>query len=466
MKILIVDDNVDFASTIADIIYSFGYTSFCINSPTEAIAFMEENYQDISLILLDIEFGFGEKMNGLDLLDIFRRNYIQIPIVMVTGKGTIETAVKATKLGAVNFIEKNIITKEKLRNIIDSTINSNKIKSEDYEIRNFLASLGIIGVSKVTLEIGNSVVRYGRTDLNILVTGETGTGKKLIAKALHSISSRMRNAFITVDIPNIPKVHFQSELFGYIKGAFPGANETKKGLFQEAHKGTLFLDEVGDLPIDLQSNLLSPIEEKIVRKFGALENEEVDVRFISATDKNLPEMMKAGTFREQLYHRLRECEIYIPALRERTEDIPEIVAYYTSLHNQDFNDNKIFSQSAIDYLTEQDWPGNVRELASVVRVILQTIQKEEIDSTDVIKLLSTRTSKQQRLIDISSAISHTRTLKEDLAEVDRIKIEKTLEQNNGNVSKSAAILGVSRETLHNKIKRYGINTSSFRKKRS
>lgn len=465
MKILIVDDNTYFASTLADIISSFGYTSHCINSPEEAITFMEKSYQEISLILLDIEFGFGEKLNGLDLLDIFRRNYIQIPIVMVTGKGTIETAVQATKLGAVNFIEKNIITKEKIRNLIDATINSMKIKREDYEVRNFLASNGIIGISKAIIDIGDNVVRYGRTDLSILITGETGTGKQLVAKALHYASKRMRNSFVTVDIPNIPKEKFQNEFFGYTKGAFPEANEDKKGCFQEANKGTLFLDNIGDLSMDLQSNLLSPIEERIVRRVGSSVNEEIDIRLISATDKNLPEMMTAGNFRKQLYHRLRECEIYIPALRERTEDIPEIILHYTSLHNQDFNDNKMFSQAAISYLMEQDWPGNVRELVSVVKVILQTVQKEQIDATDAIKVLSTRSSKLRRQIDTAASISYTRTLKEDLAAVDKIKIEKTLEKNNGNVSKSAAILGVSRETLHNKIKKYKINTSSFRKKR-
>ena len=469
MNILIVDDSIDFTSTLADIIQSFGYSSVGINSPKDAISYLEEHSDKINLILLDIEFGFGEKMNGLDLLDIFHKNYIHIPIVMISGRGTIETAVKATKLGAVNFVEKNIITKDKLRSIIDATINSSALKNDEQEIKKFLKSHGIIGSSKAIIELGNNIVRYGRTDLDLLITGETGSGKKLVAQAIHSVSSRMRNAFITVDIPNIPRDFFQNELFGSLKTNFDNSDSNKKGFFQEAHKGSLFFDEIGELPLDLQASLLKPVEERMVRRIGASQDEYVDIRFISATCRDLLTMINTGEFREELYHRLRECEISVPPLSERNEDIPEIIAYYTMLHNQDFQDSKFFSQSAVSYLSEQPWRGNVRELHSFLKVILQTIQKEQIDTTDVVKMLSTRSSKQ-KLSSISDPVlsaiiqDRNRTLKEDLAEVDKAKIERTLEQNNGNVSKSAALLGISRETLHNKIKKYNINASAFRKR--
>lgn len=463
IKVLIVDDNHEFAATMTDIVRSFGYDADSVNSPGDAIAYLDENNRNIGIILLDIEFAPGEKLNGLDLLEILKRNYIQIPVVMISGKGTIESAVRATKLGAANFIEKSIITKEKIKSVLDSSIRSNSASSEEVEIQKFLSASGLIGKSKRLVEIGDSIIRYGRTDLNVLITGETGTGKKLVAKALHSISRRAKFPFITVDIPNIPKELFQSELFGHNRGSFSGATETKKGLFQEANKGTLFLDEIGDLAPELQSNLFIPIEEKVVRKVGSLQNEEVDIRFISATDKDLLEAMKESKFREQLYHRLRECEIHLPSLADRQEDVPDIIAYYSQKHNNDFNELKYFSDSAVELLTEKKWSGNVRELASVVRVVMQTSQKEQIEVNDLIKIFNNSSHKESYSI-LSANISSDRTLKEDLAEVDKKKIESTLLQCNGNVSKSAALLGVSRETLHNKIRRYEIQVQNFRKK--
>lgn len=459
---LIVDDNHEFATTMADIVESFGYQPAIAYSPAEAIAYLDEKHRFVGIILLDIEFAPGEKTNGLDLLEIIRKNYIQIPVVMISGKGTIESAVRATKLGAVNFIEKSILSKEKIKAVLDSSARHISVSLEELEIQKFLHSCGIIGKSKKIIEVGDSIIRYGRTDLNVLITGETGTGKKLVAKAIHSISRRAKFPFVTVDIPNIPKELFQSELYGHIKGAFSGAMETKRGLFQEAHKGTLFLDEIGDLLPELQSNLLIPIEEKIVRKVGSLQNEEVDIRFISATDKDLLVSIKEGRFREQLYHRLRECEIYIPPLSERREDIPEIINHYCQKHNNEFSEYKYFADDTIDFLTHYTWRGNVRELVNFLKVALQTTQKEKIEISDVQKLLS---NGNHRSVQFQIPIITTdRTLKEDLAEVDKKKIETTLAQCNGNVSKSAAILGISRETLHNKIRRYNIDVSQFRKK--
>lgn len=463
MKVLIVDDNIEFCSTLADIVQSFGYDTHTLNSPEDALVYLEKYSRKISIILLDIEFGDKSQMNGLELLEQIRKNYIFIPVVMISGKGTIETAVRATKLGAINFIEKSIITKEKIKSVLDSAAESLGPAGDSEEIRKFLASQGIFGKSKTLIEVGDSIIRFGRTDLNVLITGETGTGKKLVAKALHSVSRRSRYQFVTVDIPNIPKELFQSELFGHNKGSFSGATENKRGLFQEAHKGTLFLDEIGDLSLDLQANLLIPIEEKIVRRVGSVQSEEVDVRIVSATDKELLNSIKDSKFREQLYHRLRECEIHVPSLSERAEDIPDIVAFYVQKHNQEFNESKFISPSAIEYLSEKQWNGNIRELSSVVRVALQTTIRDQIEVSDLIKANSG--SSYHGDVQTTSVLSSDRTLKEDLAEVDKKKIESTLRTCNGNVSKSAALLGVSRETLHNKIRRYDINVQSFRSKK-
>ncbi len=463
MLVLIADDNLDFCSTIADIVESNGYDTHTIQDPEEALNYLKKNSKKVGVLLLDIEFGPDAKLNGIDVLEQTRRLYPAIPVVMITGKGTIDTAVKATRLGALNFIEKSILTKEKLGKVLNSAMERYTYKGEAAEIQKFLEMNGIIGKSKAMIEVGDSIIRFGRTDLNVLISGETGTGKKLVAKSLHTVSRRAKYPFVTVDIPNIPKELFQSELFGHNKGSFSGAIDTKKGLFQQAHKGTLFLDEIGDLSMDLQSSLFIPIEEKLIRKVGSVETEELDVRFITATDKDLVFAMKESQFREQLYHRLRECEIIIPPLRERSEDIPDIIDYYILQHNKEFNDSKHLSPSTIEYLQEQKWPGNVRELASVIRVALQTAKRNTLEIPDIDKIItnsgfSASTAEHGGEV----LISTDRTLKEDLAEVDKKKIEATLERCKGNVSKSAAQLGVSRETLHNKIRKYSINIQLYR----
>ena len=288
-----------------------------------------------------------------------------------------------------------------------------------------------------------------------------------------------------MDIPNIPRDLFQSELFGHVKGAFSGAMENKRGLFHQAHKGTLFLDEIGDMPMPLQANLLLPLEQKAVRRVGSVETEEVDIRFISATDRDLVSAMADGRFRDQLYHRLRECEIYLPALRERAEDIPFIVEHYLTRHNTEMGDGKTIAPAAMDYLQEYPWPGNVRELASVLRVALQTLASEQLEVTDLDRILKRGpTAPGSKSVTIAGeeqspkvkapstnggseeavGISTERSLKDDLARVDQLKVEQTLEKTNGNVSKAAAILGVSRETLHNKIRKYGIDVKAYRGK--
>lgn len=461
MKILIADDNHDFSSTMQEIVESFGYTTVTFDNPDDTINYISSNFGEIGILMLDIEFGLGVEKSGLDILEYSRKNHPEIPAIMVSGKGTIETAVKATKLGAINFIEKSIISKDKVGEVLKSAAERLGPSGEAKEIRQFLNMHGIIAKSDKMIQIGDKIIRFGRTELNVLVTGETGTGKKLVAKALHAISRRARMPFVTVDIPNIPNDLFQSELFGHLKGSFSGASENKKGLFHSANNGTLFLDEIGDLPLDMQSNLLIPLEERVIRRVGSIESEEVDLRFISATDKDLVAAIKDKNYREQLYHRLRECEISLPPLRERREDIPDIAEFYLKLHNNKFEDEKYFSPSALEYIQEQNWFGNVRELASTLKVALQTARKNGIEVNDLSKIVGQNT--QQTSGTIGTKISNERTLKEDLEQVDKRKIESMLELCKGNVSKSAAQLGISRETLHNKIRKYDIDVSYYRK---
>lgn len=459
MKLMVVDDNQEFASTISEIVESFGYKTQQIYSPNAAIDYFFRHNDNILGIFLDIEFSNSNDINGIDLLEKFRRSNPTIPVVMITGKGTIDSAVKATKLGAANFIEKSLVSKDKIKWLLDTIL--------PYSFKNdvglFLKENEIIGRSKKIMEVGDAIIRYGRTDLNVLINGPTGTGKKLVAKALHNASRRSKQPFVTVDIPNIASEIFQSELFGHIKGAFTGANETKKGLFHEANNGTLFLDEIGELNINLQSNLLIPIEEKLIRKVGATQKEEINIRFISATDRNLIDLMNQNKFREQLYHRLRECEIELPPLDERKEDIPDIVAYYLRKHNEELNDNKVFLPDAIDYLIERKWPGNVRELVSLIKLVCQTTLKDEINTGDIKKNLKDDTIS----FNIPQQSEHIEGDLKNAAEVaKKLKIIEVLQDLNGNISKAAVVLGVSRETLHNNIKKFQINVDEYRVKKT
>lgn len=461
MEIVILDDNVDFCNSLQDIVKSCGYQSKAFHHTTNGLNYVKANQDKISLMLLDIEFGKDDPLTGIDVLGIMRHNYPFIPVVMITGRGTISIAVEATKLGAINFLEKSALDSEKIKDVLESSLGL-LIKEDDETIKKFLIENGIVVNSSTMVELGRLIFRFGRTDLNILLTGETGTGKSLIARAIHNISRKQSGPFITVDIPNIPRDLFQSELFGHIKGAFSGAIESKKGLFHEANHGTLFLDEIGDLSLELQSNLFIPVDEKVIRKVGSVQSEPIDVRFISATDRDLVKMMEEGKYREQLFHRLRECEINIPPLRERREDVPDIVNYYVQLHNKYYNTEKYFTPSSLEYLALKEWKGNVRELINVVNISLQTIDNDRIEIPILDKIITSQNRTQQGNRNNSEHYQH-HSLKEDLAAVDKVNIENALRENNGNVSKTAALLGVSRETLHIKIRKYGIDTQRYRK---
>lgn len=471
MKILIVDDNRDFSATIADVVRTQGWTPEVYNSPEQALSYLSKNSGEIALMLLDIEFGSESSMTGIDVLGRSIKEFPSIPIIMISGKGTIEMAVQATKLGAINFIDKSALSNDRLIEVLSSAMDRIRATASDEDRRRIMESHGIVGTSRAMMEVADLILRYGRTDLNILILGETGTGKKLVAQALHAVSRRSRHPFVTVDIPNIPRELFQSELFGHTRGSFSGAMENKRGLFHQANKGTLFMDEIGDMPLDLQANLLLPMEQRGVRRLGSVEVEPVDIRFVSATDRDLLTAMAEGRFREQLYHRLRECEIFIPPLRERTDDIPAIVEYYITKHNKELGDSKSVSPGAIEYLREYPWPGNIRELANYLRVALQTMSTDELEVADLHRIMGRATlptrptatavhSAAQPAAQPATATPSSSP--ETQASDDRSTIEQALTRAAGNVTKAASHLGMSRETLHNRIKKLGIDVTAYR----
>ncbi len=491
MNILIADDNREYCATIGDIISSEGWKYSAVHNPADALEYLRLRSAEVALVLLDVDFNHPT-MTGLDVLAESKRLYPQLPVVMISGTGSFNAAVQATRMGAENFIPKSDISREKLKEVLYTAMERLNTRIAGEETHQFMRENGLIGRSKRMMDVAEKIIKYGRTELSVLVTGDTGTGKKIVAKALHAASRRASAGFVTVDIPNIPSSLFQSELFGHTKGAFSGANDDKIGLFQQAHKGTLFLDEIGDLPLELQPSLLLPIDDKKVKRLGSVREEEVNVRIISATDRNLPEAIRDKRFREQLYHRLRECEITLPPLRERREDIPLIVEYYLSQHNHTMGEQRYIAISAVEYMQELSWDGNVRQLTNLLKRVLQTAQNDRVEMADIVESDSSlfQNFSQQALSQgfspsssfptapqtSSTAVNgasgqplHTApfissTIKADEDELKKQRIIATLSETKGNVSKSASQMGISRETLHTWMRRYGIESRDFKPK--
>jgi DNA-binding NtrC family response regulator len=457
MKLLIADDHVEYCHTLEESFAPLGWEVLLAHTTADAIALLDRFGDSLDLMFLDIEFN-GEQKTGLDVLDYARVRHPRVPVIMISGRGTLEMVVYATKRGAENFYDKASITTDRLIEIARAAA----FKRPAQEVQDhlaFLASNGIIAQSEVMVKVARDILRYARHTLNVLILGETGTGKRLVAQAIHRASPRNKGRFVAVDIPNIPRELFQSEMFGHVRGAFTGAHQTKDGFFHAAHGGTLFLDEIGDLPVDLQVNLLVPIEEKRFYRVGSNQEETVDIRFISATDRDLGAAVANGMFRQQLYFRLREAEIIIPPLRERREDIPLIATHALAELNRGLATPKTFTPAAIEYLSSMAWPGNVRELISAVRSSFAIAADSEFITEAHVAEATTRNAPGTAG---RSLPTDGTTLDRAIDEVERSAIIGALRQTKGNVTMAAALLNISRETLYTKLRKHNINPQEFR----
>lgn len=484
--ILVADDNREFCQSLCSIIRETSWNAHAVHSPDEALAYIRHHAQTLAMIFLDVEFHHYA-LNGLHILEETRKHHPDIPVVMISGVSTMREVTFALQLGAQNFIGKSDVNRQAIVQMIQTEIARKEHLQSQQELRAFMNRNGIIGKSKAILTVVENIVRFGKTNLSVLLTGETGTGKSVAAKAIHAASTRRQHPFKTVDIPNTPETLFQSVLFGHTRGAFTGATEEKQGLFQAAHRGTLFLDEIGDLPLHLQPGLLLPIEQKVVRRLGSTREEEADVRIIAATDRNLPDAVRNQSFREQLFYRLRECEITLPPLRERREDIPLIAESFVQKHNEQYKQGRYLSSLAVEYLQSLEWHGNIRQLSSTVRRILETLKKDCIDVRDVLDNISPTEERYHVLPETPSsteALANTsvtfvqpspsstttfsqvqmtyNTFRDDEQEWRRQRVITSLTKTRGNISKSAAELGVSRQCLHNWINQLNIGVSAFR----
>jgi len=446
--ILLVDDEESILQSLRGILSDEGFEVLCAKSGMEALQRVEETLPD--LVLLDI---WMPDMDGIETLVKIKENYPALQVLMMSGHGTIETAVKATKLGAYDFIEKPLSLEKVLLSInnaldyyrLEEELNLLRAKERD--------KYRITGNSKAIREVKEQIRIVAPTNAWVLISGENGTGKELVAHTIHRLSKRSHKPMIEVNCAAIPEELIESELFGHEKGAFTGADSMKKGKFDLAHEGTLFLDEIGDMSLKAQSKTLRILEEQKFERVGGSRTIHVDVR-VAATNKDLEAEIKKGTFRDDLYFRLNVIPIRVPPLRERVEDIPELINEFLREIARNTNlDQKEFSEESIELLKKYHWPGNVRELKNLVERMVIMTRDSIIRARDI----PTPYNLESGLKDDLESSLMASSYKEAKARFERAFIAKKLKEFKGNVSQTAEAIGIERSNLHKKIKAYGLN---------
>ena len=443
--VLIVDDEEGIVESLTGILEDDGYAVMSASSGEEALKRFDEQTPD--LILLDV---WMPGMDGIETLKHIREKNSNTSVIMVSGHSNIDTAVDAIKLGAYDFLEKPL-SLEKVLILVKRALEKQNLVRENIELRKSITqSWEILGENHKIVELKDKISKAAASLGRVIIYGESGSGKELVARALHRASDRKDNSFIEVNCAAIPTELIESELFGHEKGSFTGAFEAKKGKFELAHNGTLFLDEIGDMSLPTQAKLLRVIETQEFQRVGGSKKIKVDVRIIAATNKDLLEEIEKGNFREDLYFRLSVIPITVPPLRERKADIPLLVAHFLKSFGQQYGQKpKKISKATLRSLIEYDWPGNVRELKnSIERFVIMN----PTDTIDIKESLSFKGSK-------TDYYSY-KTLREAREQFEKDFIVKKLEENNWNISKTAEDLEIERSNLHRKIKSLGIETSA------
>lgn len=450
-QILVVDDNRNILNTIEILLSKEYKTIDTLNNPNQLLHAIGK--KDYNCVILDMNFRAGIQTGneGLYWLQRIKEVKPEISVIMITAYGDVELAVNAVKAGATDFILKpwdnqkflaTINTAVKL-NLSKNEINS--LKEKQQVLTNELRGNNkqIIGESPKLLEVLDIVEQVAKTDANILITGENGTGKELIAYAIHNNSNRRDEILINVDMGAITETLFESEFFGHTKGSFTDAKEDRAGKFESAHGGTLFLDEIGNLPYNLQAKLLTAIQSKQVVRVGSVKTIPIDVRMIFATNKNLEQMVKENTFREDLYFRINTIQIEIPPLRQRGEDVVLLANFFIDKYSKKYNKNIQQVNSKVkEKLMKYTWPGNVRELQHTIEKAVILCNDSELKVENL--FLKSTSTQSFNMHDVT------------LDEMEKQFIETTLKNNNFNMSAVAEKLGISRQTLYNKMKKYNL----------
>jgi two-component system, NtrC family, nitrogen regulation response regulator NtrX len=445
-SIIIIDDELEICESIKMILE---YEDYNVDYSTSASEGLEKiSNGNFAALLLDIQMP---EMSGFEVIKKLRETNNDISVIIISAHGSLENAIKATKLGAFDFIEKPV-DREKLLISIRNAVEQFNLITENREFRKSLGGEGqILGKSRAIKSILDIIDKVAPLDTRVLITGENGTGKDLVARALHFGSTRKTKPYIEVNCAAIPNELIESELFGHEKGAYTGALQQRIGKFEIANNGTIFLDEIGDMSLQAQAKVLRVIEDCKIERVGGTKKIEVDVRIIAATNKNLRDEIEKGNFREDLYHRLNVIPMHIPPLRERTEDIPILVEHFahdiTSRHKKP---PVRFTPDALQFLQGLQYTGNVRELRNIIERIIILVDKREITNKDFEPLIGVTRSKMDNIIDTSNSF-------QDFKEkAEKAFILKQLKANDWNVSKTADVLEIQRSHLYNKMKKYGI----------
>ncbi|MCK5087600.1 MAG: sigma-54-dependent Fis family transcriptional regulator [Melioribacteraceae bacterium] len=444
--IIIIDDELEICESIKMILEYEDYKVDYFTKSSEGLNALRTNSYDV--LLLDIQMP---GMTGFEVLNKIKKDGLEINVLMISAHGSLENAVKATKLGAFDFIEKPI-DREKLLISIRNAVEKTSLLKENKKLKeDLLEDQTMIGQSSAIKNILKTIERVAKSDARIFITGENGTGKELVAREIHKQSDRSDKEMVEVNCAAIPTELIESELFGHEKGSFTGAFNKRIGKFELAHKGTLFLDEIGDMSLQAQAKVLRAIEDNKIERVGGVNKIEIDVRIITATNKNLSEEIKNKFFREDLYHRLNVIPLSVPPLRERTEDIPLLVNHFSKIIcEKNKFPNVTFSDSAMKILKEMPWTGNVRELKNIIERIVIMVPKDEISDKDITALLPVTVSNLDDILNVSNSFQEFKE------KAERAFILKQLELNNWNISKSSEQLGIQRSHLYNKMKKYKI----------
>jgi two-component system, NtrC family, nitrogen regulation response regulator NtrX len=451
-RILVIDDEAAIRDSLRMILEYEGYEFLGAASGQDGLAMVERENPD--LVFLDIKM---QGMDGLEVLQRIKAADETVPVVMISGHATVTTAVDATKLGALDFIEKPLASERVLvtiRNAMDRSrlADENRSLKRVVEVRH-----QIVGESPHLKKVMDAIRRAAPTNATVLITGESGVGKELVARAIHRNSLRSRDRFVQVNCAAIPDDLIESELFGHEKGSFTGATEKQIGKFEQADKGTIFLDEVGDMSLKTQAKVLRVLQEGEVERLGSARTIKVDVRVIAATNKNLEDEIEKGTFREDLYFRLAVIPVYVPPLRERKDDIPLLVRHFADLFARDNNFRpKRVTPAAMDVLQRYRWKGNIRELRNTVERLIIMTPADSIDLADLPE--SIRVDGPTRGPD--NEMVKAGTLREHKEVSERAFLVQKLRETGWNISKTAELIDTPRSNLYKKLEQYNIKQES------
>ncbi|MGV8092182.1 MAG: sigma-54-dependent transcriptional regulator [Mangrovibacterium sp.] len=450
-NILIVDDNKNVLSAL-EILLSAEYDRvYCLSTPNLLISELRKN--PYHLVLLDMNFSAGVNTGneGIFWLQQIREQHPDLSVVMITAYGDVELAVKALKAGATDFILKpweNVKLLATVRSAIQLSLSKGEVKDlrlKEKELKKVMNQNEkyIVGSSPELMQVLKIVRKVAKTNTNVLITGENGTGKELIAREIHRLSDRSDEMMVSVDMGAVSETLFESELFGHVKGAFTDARENRAGKFEVANKGTLFLDEIGNLSFHLQAKLLAALENREITRIGSNQPVPIDIRLICATNKDLPALVAKGLFREDLLYRINTIQVEVPPLRERGDDILALADFFLKKYAWKYDKPTLkFNHQAQEKLLKYSWPGNIRELEHSIEKAVILSENNVLKADDFF------------LKPLGGAKPEEDTLK--LEEMEKRFILRALEKNPGNVSAAADQLGITRQTLYNKMKKFGI----------